>query len=61
MSVLKYFKNTPLKYGGQGLNRGRGPCRPPQRATGPCRPWGGRQGLFFVRDLVANLKKKNYT
>ena len=26
---------------------GRGPCRPPQRATGPCRPWGGRQAPFF--------------
>ena len=41
------------------------------RATGPCRPWGGRQApvarwvgdrpFFFARDLVANLKKKNYS
>ena len=32
-------------------------------AEGPCRPWGGRQAplhFFFARDLVANLKKKNY-
>ena len=38
--------------------------------TGPCRPRGGRQvpvarwegdRAFFFRDLIANLKKKNYT
>ena len=27
-------------------------------ATGPCRPPNGRHGLFFSRDLIANLKKK---
>jgi len=27
--------------------------------TGPYRPLGGRQGLFFSRDLIANLNKKN--
>ena len=46
---------------------GRDPVAPPTGdrplsllgwATGPCRPLGGRQALFFARDLVANLKEK---
>ena len=36
-------------YGGQGLYRGEGPCRPPN----------GRHVFYFIsRDLIANLKKK---
>ena len=36
--------------------------RPRGGATGPpVARWGGDRPPFFFRDLVANLKKKNYT
>ena len=59
MSVFKYFKNIPrspshratgpmcnffFKFATKSLEKKKGACRPPQRATGPCRPLGGRQG-----------------
>ena len=59
MSVLKYFKNTPLPppIGRQALSvifllqicnevpgKKKGGLSPPQRATGACRPPQGRQG-----------------
>ena len=48
-------------YGGQGLYRGRGPCRPPNGRQAPVAPGVGDRPLFFARDLVANLKKKKIT
>ena len=60
MSVLKNFKNIPrspygerhgsnvifffFKFETKSLEKKKGACRPPQRATGPCRPPQGRQG-----------------
>ena len=51
---------------------GEGPCCPPNERQDPVAPGvgdrplspigvGGDMPLFFARDLVANLKKKNYT
>jgi len=56
MSVLNYFKNTS---GRPPIGR-QAPVAP-GGVTAPCRPLQGRQSPFFSRDLVANLKKKNYT
>ena len=46
-------------YGGQGLYRGEGPCRPPNGRQAPVARGGGATGPFFSRDLIANLNKKN--
>ena len=64
MSVLKYFKNTPGRppIGRQALsvnfflqirNEVSG-------KKGPVARWEGDRA-FFSRDLITNLKKKNYT
>ena len=63
MSVLKYFKNIPRS----PSHRATGPkCnffssnlqRNLWRKKKAMSPPNGRQGFFFSRDLVANLKKK---
>ena len=45
-------------YGGQGLYRGEGTLSPPPTGDRPLSPVGWATGLFFARDLVANMKKK---
>ena len=45
---LEFLGSNDKGDGGQGLYRALSPL-------------GGRQAPFFARDLVANLKKKNYT
>ena len=64
----------PYIRGGTPVARGGGATGPPAAPVGwaqrspeggrqalPVACWGGRHAPFFSRDLVANLRKKNYT